>query len=118
MGLKGRPSHRAEVSAMFPLPTPYGWRVYRQWSRQAVHASATGYATEADAWSAGGQALDQVITHQSAKMTARSAPSRSTSLPEPSNWNSTGASATSRPARMNFKGGDNATRLLSCAFQR
>jgi hypothetical protein len=61
MGLKVRPSHRAEVTAMFSLPTPYGWRVYRKGSRQAVHESATGYATEADAWSAGGQALDQVI---------------------------------------------------------
>jgi hypothetical protein len=61
MGLKARPSHRAEVTAMFPMPTPYGWRVYRQGSRQVVHESATGYATEADAWSAGGQALDQVI---------------------------------------------------------
>jgi hypothetical protein len=62
MGLKGpRPSHRAEVTAMFPLPTPYGWRVYRQGSRQAVHESATGYAIEADAWSAGGQALNHVI---------------------------------------------------------
>jgi hypothetical protein len=51
-------------------------------------------------------------------MTVRSAPSRSTSLPEPSNWNSTGASATSPPARMNFKGGDNAACLLSLSFQR
>ena len=46
---------------MFPLPTPYGWRVYGQGSKRAVDESATGYATEADAWSAGGQALDQVI---------------------------------------------------------
>ena len=61
MGLKAQPSHRVEVTAMFPLPTPYGWRIYRQGSRQAVHKSATGHATEADAWSAGGQALDQVI---------------------------------------------------------
>jgi len=61
MGLKAQPSHRVEVTAMFPLPTRYGWRVYRQGSRQAVHESATGYALEADAWSAGGQALNQVI---------------------------------------------------------
>jgi hypothetical protein len=61
MGQKGRPSHRAEVTAMFPLPTSYGWRIYRQGSRQAVHVSATGYATEADAWTAGGLMLNQVI---------------------------------------------------------
>jgi hypothetical protein len=61
MGLKGRPSHRAEVTAMFPLPTPYGWRIYRRGHKKAVHESAAGHATEADAWSAGGQALDQVI---------------------------------------------------------
>ena len=46
---------------MFTLPRPYGWRVYRQGSGQAVHELATGYATEADAWSAGGHVLNQVI---------------------------------------------------------
>jgi hypothetical protein len=61
MGLKGRPSHRAEVTAMFPPQAQYNWRISRQGSRQAIHESATGHATEADAWSAGGQALDQVI---------------------------------------------------------
>jgi len=60
MGVKAQPSHRAEVTAMFPMPTPYGWRVYRQGHKKAVHVSATGYATETDAWSAAGQALDQV----------------------------------------------------------
>jgi hypothetical protein len=46
MGLKARSSHRTEVTAMFPPPTPHGW----QWSKQTVHEAATGYATEADAW--------------------------------------------------------------------
>jgi hypothetical protein len=46
MGLKARPSHRAEVTAMFPPPTPHGW----QRSKPTVHEAATGYAIEADAW--------------------------------------------------------------------
>jgi hypothetical protein len=53
-GPKVLPRYRAEVTARHRQPAPWGWQVFRHGETRPVEQSASGYKTEADAWSAGG----------------------------------------------------------------
>jgi hypothetical protein len=64
MGQKGHHSHRVEVKALFSAPRCYGWQIYRRVGTSPVLQSPTGYTLEADAWSAAGAALTQLLRVQ------------------------------------------------------
>jgi hypothetical protein len=60
-GLKKPPSHRVDVKILFAKPRPYGWQIYQQDGTSPVLQSPIGYASETDAWTAGGVVLDHIF---------------------------------------------------------
>jgi hypothetical protein len=65
MGLKRPLSHRVEVKALFPVPAPFGWQIYRRGKALPFEQSTLGYPDEAAAWTAGGVASDRI--HRAAR---------------------------------------------------
>jgi hypothetical protein len=56
-GLKALLRYRVQVTARHGRAAPWGWQVFRHGETRSVEQSASGYKTEADAWSAGGGAV-------------------------------------------------------------
>ena len=79
---KPRPSHYIVVKVMFVPPQQFGWRIYQRGGKVLIRKSATGYATETDAWTAGSEELEQILqaVRRARQLTApnikRVAPSR------------------------------------------
>jgi hypothetical protein len=49
--------YRVEVTARHGRPAPWGWQVFRRGETRPIEQSVSGYATETDAWTAGGSAV-------------------------------------------------------------
>ena len=52
--------YRVEVTARHEQPEPWGWQVFRRGETRPIERSVTGYANEADAWSAGGSVVTRL----------------------------------------------------------
>jgi hypothetical protein len=52
--------YRVEVTARHGQPKPWGWQVFRRGATRPIERSVTGYANEADAWSAGGSVVTRL----------------------------------------------------------
>ena len=58
---KPRLSHYIVVKVMFVPPQQFGWRIYQRGGKVLIRESATGYAAETDAWTAGSEELEQIF---------------------------------------------------------